>query len=112
MDLNYSRVFTEIAEKLCSSRNVFHDEMYGKPCLTVNNNPFVLFFDDHLVFKLSDEYRSMALDLPGSKLWDPSGKDRPMQEWIQVSANYISACHFLAWAAKEMAEMHHLKSSY
>jgi hypothetical protein len=38
------------------------------------------------VFKLTGAIRTEALDLEGSQLFDPSGKQRPMKEWIQVSA--------------------------
>jgi len=37
-----------------------------------------------MVFKLTDKIHADALSLDGSELFDPSGKKRPMKEWVQV----------------------------
>ena len=37
-----------------------------------------------MVFKLTEEKHREALSLDGSQLFDPSGKKRPMKEWVQV----------------------------
>lgn len=37
-----------------------------------------------MVFMLTGNTHSEALSLDGSKLFDPSGKKRPMKEWVQV----------------------------
>lgn len=37
-----------------------------------------------MVFKLKDEFHSEALSLEDAQLFDPSGKKRPMKEWVQV----------------------------
>ncbi|HHG83842.1 MAG TPA: hypothetical protein ENJ82_03760 [Bacteroidetes bacterium] len=59
--------------------------MFGKPCFKINNKAFVCFFQACMVFKLRDEAHRDALSLPESVLFDPSGKNRPMKEWVQVS---------------------------
>jgi len=59
-------------------------QMFGKPCFKINKKAFVAFFENEMVFKLTGETHSKALDLKGSKLFDPSGKKRPMKEWVQV----------------------------
>lgn len=41
-----------------------------------------------MVFKLPDEARKEALSLDGAQLFDPSGKGRPMKEWVQVPFHY------------------------
>ena len=41
-----------------------------------------------MVFKLSGKIHDDALSLNGSQLFDPSGKRRPMKEWVQVSFEY------------------------
>ena len=38
--------------------------------------------------KLNSEIHQEALSLDGSKLFDPSGKNRPMKEWVQVPFDY------------------------
>ncbi len=41
-----------------------------------------------MVFKLFGEMHREALSLDGSQLFDPSGKKRPMKEWVQVPFHY------------------------
>ena len=41
-----------------------------------------------MVFKLPADAHREALSLPGAQLFDPSGKKRPMKEWVQVPAVY------------------------
>ena len=64
-------------------------QMFGKPCFKVNGKAFMSLFDNQLVFKLTDDAHSEALSLDGSKPFDPSGKNRPMKEWVQVSFDYV-----------------------
>jgi hypothetical protein len=59
-------------------------QMFGKLCFKVNGKAFICFFEDEAVFKLSGKVHEQALALTGSKLFDPSGKKRPMKEWVQV----------------------------
>ena len=63
-------------------------QMFGKPCFKINKKAFVCFFQNEMVFKLSGETHSEALSLDGSQLFDPSGKKRPMKEWVQVPFDY------------------------
>lgn len=63
-------------------------QMFGKPCFKINGKAFICFFQNEMVFKLKEHIHSEALSLDGSKLFDPSGKKRPMKEWVQVPYNY------------------------
>jgi hypothetical protein len=63
-------------------------QMFGKPCFKVNSKAFIAFFQNEMVFKLTDKKHKKALSLDGSTLFDPSGKKRPMKEWVQVPADY------------------------
>lgn len=63
-------------------------QLFGKPCFKINGKAFVSFFGNEMVFKLSGEPHKEALSLDGSKLFDPSGKNRPMKEWVQVPFHY------------------------
>lgn len=47
-----------------------------------------MFFEDCMVFKLTGHVHKEALSLDGAKLFDPSGKGRPMKEWVQVPFEY------------------------
>jgi hypothetical protein len=52
-----------------------------------------------MVFKLSGESHKEALSLDGSHLFDPSGRNRPMKEWIQVSFKHNDKWEKFAKAA-------------
>jgi hypothetical protein len=60
-------------------------QMFGKPCLKVRGKAFAAFHEDRLVFKLAGTSREAALKEKRAALWDPSGKGRPMKEWIAIS---------------------------
>lgn len=63
-------------------------QLFGKPCFKINGKAFISFFQDQMVFKLTGDTHSEALSLDGSQLFDPSGKKRPMKEWVQVPYDY------------------------
>ena len=60
-------------------------KLFGKDCFKIKGKAYACFFQEDMVFKLSGEIHETALSLDGSKLFDPSGKGRPMKEWVQVS---------------------------
>lgn len=78
-------LYIEIGQKL---KDTEQSQMFGKPCFKVNKKAFVCFFQNEMVFKLSGVTHSEALSLDGSQLFDPSGKKRPMKEWVQVPFKY------------------------
>ena len=59
-------------------------QMFGKPCFKTNSKAFICFFQNQMVFKLKGDNHKEALSLSGSQLFDPSGRNRPMKEWVQV----------------------------
>lgn len=63
-------------------------QMFGKPCFKINGKAFICFFQNHMVFKLTGDFHREALSLEGSQLFDPSGKNRPMKEWVQVNFSF------------------------
>lgn len=63
-------------------------QLFGKPCFKVGGKAFISFFQNEMVFKLSGETHAEALSLDGTQLFDPSGKKRPMKEWVQVPFDY------------------------
>lgn len=70
-----------------TGRNIQGSEesrMFGKPCFKIKGKAFVCFFQNEMVFKLSGISHQEAISLKGSRLFDPSGKNRPMKEWVQV----------------------------
>ena len=74
-------LFNEIGSKL---KDAEKSQMFGKPCFKINGKAFICLFDNEMVFKLQGDIKAEALKLKGSKQFDPSGRNRPMKEWIQV----------------------------
>ena len=83
-------MFTAIAEyeklltSLSASEGITAGQMFGKACLKVGGKAFVAQHKEAVVFKLSEPHHSKAIGLPGAVLWDPSGKSRPMKEWVAL----------------------------
>lgn len=78
-------------------------QIFGKKSYKAGSKAFICFFQDCMVFKLSGDQHSAALGLSGSKLFDPSGKGRPMKEWVQVSYDHHDLWPQLGTAANEYA---------
>jgi hypothetical protein len=74
-------------------------QMFGKPCYKVAGKAFVCFFENEMVFKLGDPAHEEAMKLKGAHLFDPSGKKRPMKEWVQVPAAHSGSWKKLAKSA-------------
>ncbi len=76
-------------------------QLFGKACLKVEGKAFVAQHRETLVFKLTSPQHGEALALPGACLWDPSGKGRPMKEWVAVPAAEYKRFKALAAAAHD-----------
>ena len=63
-------------------------QLFGKRCFKINGKAFCCFFQNCMVFKMDKEHVSKALVLEGAKLFDPSGKNRPMKEWVQIPIDH------------------------
>jgi hypothetical protein len=74
-------------------------QMFGKPCFKINGKAFISFFENEMVFKLTGDEHEKALSLDGARLFDPSGKKRPMKEWVQVPGSHAAEWPKLAKAA-------------
>jgi len=79
--LKEQKLFSETGSKI---RGTEEGQMFGKPCFKIQGKAFIFFFQNEMVFKLSDDAHKEALGLKGAVLFDPSGKGRPMKEWVQV----------------------------
>lgn len=69
-------------------KGTVQSQLFGKPCFKIAGKAFMCFFQNEMVFKLNGEVHAEALSLDGTHLFDPSGKKRPMKEWVQVPADY------------------------
>ncbi len=75
-------LFLSIGNRLTDAEK---SQLFGKPCFKIGGKAFVCLFQNEMVFKLTGTDHEKALGLNASKLFDPSGKNRPMKEWVQVS---------------------------
>jgi hypothetical protein len=76
-------------------------QMFGKPCLKVAGKAFVAQHRDVVVFKLEGVAHAAAMQAPGAVLWDPSGKGRPMKEWVALPVS--EAPSFTSYASVALA---------
>ena len=76
-------------------------QLFGKPCFKIGGKAFICWFRDGMVFKLPPEVHREAMALEGAQLFDPSGKHRPMKEWVQVPSAHADKWETLAKAAVE-----------
>lgn len=66
-------------------------QLFGKACGKLNGKAFVAFFRGDMVFKIGrEEVQPCLAKYEGAQNWDPSGKGRPMKDWLQVPAIYQS----------------------
>ncbi|MEO6301591.1 MAG: hypothetical protein ABIP51_00335 [Bacteroidia bacterium] len=89
-------LYIEIGQKMQSAEQ---SQMFGKPCFKINGKAFICFFKNEMVFKLTGDDHKNALSLEGAQLFDPSGKKRPMKEWVQVPFDYSDKWEKIAKAS-------------
>ena len=82
---NEEKFYIAVGQQL---KDAQQSQLFGKSCFKINGKPFISFFQNNMVFKLSGEVHQEALSLDGSQLFDPSGRKRPMREWVQVPFDY------------------------
>ena len=76
-------------------------KLFGHPCYKINKKAFCCLYKDHMVFKLEGVNHAKAIELKGAQLFDPSGKKRPMKEWVQLPESIAQQWPSLAKAAYE-----------
>ena len=96
-----AQAYGQLVAALSDHDGVSAGQMFGKVCLKVAGKAFVAQHLDAVVFKLSGEAHADALALSGAKLWDPSGKGRPMKEWVALPAKHEARFRGLADRALE-----------
>ena len=91
--------YEKLAKAFAATKGVTAGQMFGKACLKIKGKAFVAQHLDTVVFKLTSSSHEKALAIPGATLWDPSGKGRPMKEWVAVPAGASRNFKTLASAA-------------
>jgi hypothetical protein len=79
-------------------------EMLGHPALVYGDKAFAVFDGAHLALKLNEEQYRAAMALPNSTLWDPSGRHRPMTNWVRIAPSERPYWSGLVHAALKFAK--------
>ena len=79
--------YQKLLTTLTSIEGVSASQMFGKPCLKIHGKAFVAQHKETVAFKLTGSHHQQALSIPNAALWDPSGKERPMKEWVALPAS-------------------------
>ncbi|MCA1655221.1 MAG: TfoX/Sxy family protein [Pseudonocardiaceae bacterium] len=76
----------DLLEDIAAETGATAGVMFGKRALKANGKAFACLKGDDLAFRLGDGTpdHGDALDLPGARLFDPSGKGRPFKDWVAV----------------------------
>lgn len=89
--------FDRIGQSFAEEAEVSAGQMFGKPCLKIENKAFAAFFKEEMVFKIGfDAVVPLLVKYSGSQKWDPSGKNRAMKDWLQVPSEYQAEWPVLA----------------
>lgn len=97
--MNNLEKYTEIGKSIDEAVS---SNFFGKPCFKLGGKAFLSFFQNEMVFKLTDiEVHKEAISLSGAKLFDPSGKNRPMKQWVQIPIDYSDKWKYFAEKATE-----------
>jgi hypothetical protein len=78
-------------------------KLFGKATYNIRTKPFISYFGKSIVCKLQGDAHQRALNLEGAKLFDPSGKGRPMREWVQIPYQHNDQWLHFAEEAKKYA---------
>ena len=94
--MSAEKQFEQLIQHLSGNKDVVLSQLFGKPCLKVKGKAFAALHKTTLVFKLSGGAHKQALSQPGAILWDPSGKGRPMKEWVAIPAETLTDAQALS----------------
>src|SRR5689334_4071177 len=90
MAKNPAPTYDSVADELTATSEAIRSQMFGMPCLKRGSKAFAGDYHGAMVFKLRGEAHAQALALSGAHLFDPSGRDRPMKEWVVVPAEHTA----------------------
>ena len=95
----------ELAVLAESLEGVEPGQLFGKPSLKLGKAHFACGFQQCLVVKVGKEaIEAMLRDFEGSVLFDPSGKGRPMKDWLQIPETFKEQWPLLARQALEFVK--------
>ena len=93
--------YERLAQLLTKTEDIDSGQMFGKPCLKVRGKAFMAQHKESVIFKLAGQHHKKAMSIAGAVLWDPSGKGRPMKEWVALPVD--SRAQFAALSKAALA---------
>lgn len=97
--------FDTIMEYMIRAHEVTGAPLFGRPSAMYRGEPFMVFHNDGMGFRLRGRSRLQALALAGTKFWDPLGRSTPNMEWVTVPV-----AHFLRWDRFAVDALHQVKA--
>jgi hypothetical protein len=93
--------FDDLAEQLTGD-GVSPKSVFGKRGLMYGGKALGCRFGAGVALRLiaGTPEHTAALDLAGAELFDPSGRHRPMKDWVVVPADFADQWYDLALAAR------------
>jgi hypothetical protein len=91
--------YQDLVMRLEATEGIEAGQMFGKPCLKIHGKAFAAQHKETVAFKLGGATHARAIALSGAVLWDPSGKGRPMKEWVALPVTQSSRFDEMAEAA-------------
>ncbi|EMN49129.1 hypothetical protein LEP1GSC088_1832 [Leptospira interrogans str. L1207] len=83
-------LFETFSDNFQSKHNeVTSGKWFGLTSLNLERKPFAAFFEGSLVLKLgAEKIAEIVSRYPGAKLFDPSGNNKAMKDWLQIPAEF------------------------
>ena len=78
------KLYGEVVQALLSDPRVTEANMFGMPTLKVGGKAFAGLWDKQLVVKIGLPRAQELLKTKAGRSFDPSGRGRPMKEWIAI----------------------------
>jgi TfoX/Sxy family transcriptional regulator of competence genes len=77
--------YRRVVEALLADGDVSEGQMMGMPALKAHGKMFGGCFEGRLVVKIGRDRVQELIDAGRADQFDPSGRDRPMKDWAQLS---------------------------
>lgn len=92
--------YEEIGQLLVQNHHTEIGQMFGKASLKYKGKAFASFQNNAMIFRLGKDFIApLKIEFPNSENWDPSGKGRPMKDWLSVPSEYHNSWNSLALQA-------------
>ena len=78
------QLYGEVVQALLSDPRVTEASLFGMPALKVGGKAFAGLWEKQLVVKIGAPRTEELLKAKAGKSFDPSGRGRPMKEWIAI----------------------------